>query len=104
MKTRWAYTIKYNVDGGVAKHKARLVAKGFTQIYGKDYCETFARVSKLSSIHMIISIAANMGHKLFLEYEDLLEYAHMYCRIKGKLIYFTITRPDISQVVSMVSQ
>ena len=36
---------------------ARLVARGFTQIYGTDYIDTFARVSRLSSIRTIFAVA-----------------------------------------------
>ena len=59
------YTVKYNPDGSVARRKARLVAKSFTQIYGEDYSETFAPVSKLNSVRVVISIAANMGWPFF---------------------------------------
>ena len=45
-----------------------------------------------------------MGHKLSLKNGDLLEDAQMYLRLVGKLISLTITRLDISQPVSMVSQ
>ena len=45
-----------------------------------------------------------MGHKLSLEDGDLLEDAQMYRRLVGKLIYLTITQPDISHAVNMVSQ
>ena len=58
-------TIKYNLDGSVARHKARLVAKGLSQIYGEDYSETFALVSKLNLVRVVISIVANMGWPLF---------------------------------------
>lgn len=63
--SRCVYTIKYNLDGSVARHKARLVAKGLSQIYGEDYSETFAPVSKLNLVRVVISIVANMGWPLF---------------------------------------
>ena len=37
----WIYTLKYKQDGSY-EYKARFVAKGYSQIYGKDYRETFA--------------------------------------------------------------
>jgi hypothetical protein len=36
------------------------VAKGFTQTYGLDYIESFSPVTKLNSICIIISLAANL--------------------------------------------
>jgi hypothetical protein len=40
------------------------VAKGFTQTYGLNYIETFSLVAKLSSICIIISLAANLDWPL----------------------------------------
>jgi hypothetical protein len=42
--------------------------------------------------------------KLGLEYGELLSDIGQYQRLVGKLIYLTVTRPDISFAVSMVSQ
>ncbi len=38
-------------------YKARLVARGFTQTYGVDYNETFAHVTKFTSICCILALA-----------------------------------------------
>lgn len=53
------FTIKYNADGSVSRYKARLVVKGFTLTYGIDYKETSAPIAKLSSIRVLVSLAAN---------------------------------------------
>jgi hypothetical protein len=56
---KWVFTVKYLADGSVDWYKARLVAKGFTQIPSKDFGATFAPVVKLTSIHLLVSLAAS---------------------------------------------
>ncbi|CAB0004910.1 unnamed protein product [Nesidiocoris tenuis] len=48
---------KFKANGELDRRKARLVARGFTQEYGVDYNETYAPVSRLSSLHMIMALA-----------------------------------------------
>jgi hypothetical protein len=61
----WVFMVKFNPDGSVERLKAWLVAKGYTQTYGIDYDETFSPVAKISSIHVLISLAANLDWPLF---------------------------------------
>ena len=61
---KWVFAIKYKSDGSIDRYKARLVAKGFTQTYGIDYQETFASVSKLNTVRVLLSPAANLDSQL----------------------------------------
>ena len=62
--SRWIYKIKYAADGSIEKYKARFVARGFSQIDGIDYDETFAPVTRYSSIRSILALSAQMGWKI----------------------------------------
>src|SRR6266496_1098913 len=54
--------VSYRVkDGGL--HKARFCAKGFTQRWGEDYDETYAPVTKYTSIRTLFAIAAGRRFK-----------------------------------------
>ena len=61
---KWIFTIKYKADETIERYKARLVAKGFTQTYGIDYQEIFARVEKMNTIRIILSLATNLDWSL----------------------------------------
>jgi hypothetical protein len=49
------------VDGHISIYKARVVSKGFQQVHNIDYDETFAPVSKMDSICLVLAIAAAKG-------------------------------------------
>ena len=44
-------------NGVIVRNKARLVAQGFKQIEGVDFDETFALVTRLKSIRILLAIA-----------------------------------------------
>ncbi len=61
---KWVYKIKHNVDGSVSRYKSKLVAKGYAQTYGIDYEETYSLVAKMTTIRVIIAMAATKGWSL----------------------------------------
>ncbi|CAJ2634277.1 unnamed protein product [Trifolium pratense] len=55
---KWILKKKLKPDGTVEKYKARLVAKGFRQRENIDFFDTFSPVTRITSIRVLISIAA----------------------------------------------
>jgi transposase InsO family protein len=62
---KWVFRTKLNADCSINKYKARLVVKGYAQIFGVDYSDTFAPVSRLDTIRLILAVAAQKGWKVF---------------------------------------
>ncbi|UOH85389.1 hypothetical protein LQV05_002211 [Cryptococcus neoformans] len=55
---KWVCKHKVNAQGEVVLHKIRLVAQGFSQQPGLDYEATFAPVGCITSLRLLLNIAA----------------------------------------------
>jgi len=61
----WVYKVKRKSDRSIERHKARLVARGFSQKYGVYFDETYSPVAKLTTVKVLISLAASKGWRLW---------------------------------------
>ena len=61
---KWVLRKKLKPDGSIDKFKARLVAKGFKQKADLDFFDTFSLVTRITSIRLLIAIAAIFDLKI----------------------------------------
>ena len=55
---KWVLRKKLKPDGSIDKFKTRLVVKGFKQKADLDFFDTFSLVTRITSIRLLIAIAA----------------------------------------------
>ena len=56
----WIYRLKTKENGSTPRYKARLVVKDYRQKKGIDFDEIFSSVVKISSIRVVLALAANL--------------------------------------------
>ncbi|CAI7890317.1 unnamed protein product [Closterium sp. NIES-54] len=61
---KWVFRVKTKADGTIDKFKARWVVRGLYQEHGRDFTETFAPVSRHTSLRILLAIAAMKKKKL----------------------------------------
>eukprot|EP00253_Pinus_taeda_P027758 PITA_27758 len=62
--SKWVFKKKTNAKGNVEKYKARLVAKGYSQVLGIDFGDIFSPVVKVTSIRLLLSVAATFDFEV----------------------------------------
>jgi hypothetical protein len=65
VRTKWVFHNKQDEHEVVTRNKARLVAKGYSQVKGLDFEETFAVISRLESIRILLAYATHHDFKLY---------------------------------------
>ena len=66
---KWIFKRKLKQDGFIEKYKAHLVAKDFKQRKDVDYFDTFAPVTRIASIRVLITLASI--HNLVIQQMDV---------------------------------
>jgi len=61
IRTKWVFRNKLNEQGEIVRNKARLISQCYSQQEDIDFTETFAPVSRLEVIRLLLSYAVNYG-------------------------------------------
>ena len=63
--TKWVFRNKQDQDGIVIRNKVRLVAQGYTQVEGLDFEETYAPVTRLEAIRILLAYTCAHNIRLY---------------------------------------
>jgi hypothetical protein len=63
--TNWVFQNKQDENGVIVRNKARLVVQGYSQVEGLDFYETFASVTRLEAIQILLAYATSHNIKLY---------------------------------------
>ncbi len=70
IKSKWAFRVKRDAQGKIARYKARLVALGNLQKPGIDYDNTFSPVVRMRTTRTLIALAVEKGWTI--EHDDVI--------------------------------
>ena len=66
---KWIFNRKLKPNGSIEKYKAHLVSKGFKHKKGVDYFDTFAPMTRIYSIRVLIALSS--VHNLVIHQMDV---------------------------------
>ncbi|CAI7868790.1 unnamed protein product [Closterium sp. NIES-53] len=64
LTAKWVFRVKTKADGTIDRFKAHWVVRGFDQEHGRNFTETFAPVSRHTSLRILLAVAAMKKKKL----------------------------------------
>ncbi|CAI7884368.1 unnamed protein product [Closterium sp. NIES-54] len=92
---KWVFRVKTKADGTIDKFKARWVVRGFDQEHGRDFTETFAPVSRHTSLWILLAVAAMKKKKLRqIDVANAFLYAPVDAKIYVKLPHGSYGEPN----------
>ncbi|CAI7887405.1 unnamed protein product [Closterium sp. NIES-53] len=107
---KWVFRVKTKADGTIDKFKARWVVRGFDQEHGRDFTETFAPVSRHTSLRILLVVAAMKKKKMRqIDVANAFLYAPVDAEIYVELPHGPETvaavtcRPDLSYSASQLA-
>lgn len=58
---KWIFKIKKDTDEAIMKHKETLMERGYMQKQGINFEESFAPVTRLETVHLLLILSATNG-------------------------------------------
>nr|GEU36259.1 hypothetical protein [Tanacetum cinerariifolium] len=118
---KWLFKNKHDEKQTIIQNKSHLVVRGYRQEEGIDFEESFAPVSRMEAIRILLEYVAHKSFSVFQmdvknaflhEIKDKLDLdqngtpvdATKYCSMIGALMYLMSSRPDIVHATCLCAQ